>query len=109
VKVETPEALLASLAASGPPRILGGDLNTPARRRMLVGLEALGMADVFRTLNGSAARDLSWAWPRHRGGYRLDHVLASASLRPTACRYHHDWRERGLSDHSGVEAAFGTG
>jgi endonuclease/exonuclease/phosphatase family metal-dependent hydrolase len=137
VKVETMEALLASLAAPGPPRILAGDLNTPrtetvdgrvatfaqrrvggrpipergerwdlAERRMLVGLEALGMADVFRALNGYAARDLSWTWPRHRGGYRLDHVLASASLRPTACRYHHEWRERGLSDHSGVEAEF---
>jgi exodeoxyribonuclease III len=137
VKVETLEALVAALAAPGPPRILAGDLNTPrtetpdgrvatfaqrrvgarpipergerwdlAERRILVGLEPLGMLDVFRALHGYGPRDLSWTWPRHRGGYRLDHVLASASLRPTACRYRHAWREMGLSDHSGMEAAF---
>jgi endonuclease/exonuclease/phosphatase family metal-dependent hydrolase len=77
-----------------------------AERRILVGLDEHGICDVFRELNGYAARDLSWRWPTHRGGYRLDHLLASRSLRPTACRYRHEWREAGLSDHSALQADF---
>jgi len=80
-----------------------------AERRILVGLGEHGICDVFRELNGYAARDLSWRWPTHRGGYRLDHLLASRSLHPTACRYRHEWREAGLSDHSPLQADFAPG
>ena len=38
------------------------------------------------------------------GNDRLDHVFASTQLRPVACTYHHEWRARGLSDHSALEA-----
>jgi exonuclease III len=71
------------------------------------GLRELGFADAFRALHGYGAREPSWTWRRisgHTGGWRLDHVFCSAELEPVACAYHHDWRERGLSDHSALEA-----
>jgi exonuclease III len=69
-------------------------------------LADLGYADAFRTLHGYAAQEPSWTWRRiagHSGGWRLDHIFTVA-LRPVACHYHHDWRERDLSDHSALEA-----
>jgi exonuclease III len=77
-----------------------------AERRILTALADRGIVDVFRLLNGYEARDLSWLWPGHGGGYRLDHALASESLRPTACCYRHDWRAAGLSDHSALQVDF---
>ena len=70
------------------------------------GLRDLGFADAFRALHGYESREPSWTWRRiagHDGGYRLDHVFLSGELSPTAARYHHDWREAGLSDHSALE------
>jgi exonuclease III len=71
------------------------------------GLHDIGYADVFRSLNGYRSREPSWTWRRragHSGGWRLDHIFASSELRPRECRYHHDWRDDGLSDHSALEA-----
>lgn len=73
------------------------------------GLRDLGYRDAFRLLHGYATREASWTWERiagHGGGWRLDHVFASPELRPLACSYHHEWRARGLSDHSALEAEF---
>ncbi len=70
------------------------------------GLRELGYADAFRVLHGYAKREPSWTWQHiagHSGGWRLDHVFASAELRPTAATYHHAWRDQGLSDHSALE------
>lgn len=69
-------------------------------------LRELGYQDAFRTLHGYARREPSWTWRRiagHGGGWRLDHLFASRELRPIAARYHHDWREQGLSDHAALE------
>lgn len=71
------------------------------------GLRDLGYRDAYRTVNGYEAKDPSWTWRRiagHGGGWRIDHVFASARLLPVACRYHHEWRECDLSDHSALEA-----
>ena len=71
------------------------------------GLRDLGYSDAFRSLHGYASREPSWTWERvagHSGGWRLDHLFASAQLTPLACVYHHEWRQRGLSDHSALEA-----
>ena len=71
------------------------------------GLRDLGYSDAFRALHGYGAREPSWTWRRiagHGGGWRIDHLFASARLRPLAYRYHHPWREHGLSDHSALEA-----
>lgn len=70
------------------------------------GLRDLGYVDAFRFLHGYQRKEPSWTWRRiagHSGGWRLDHIFVSR-LRPVACRYHHDWRDCGLSDHSALEA-----
>jgi exonuclease III len=71
------------------------------------GLRELGYRDAYRTLHGYRSREPSWTWQRisgHGGGWRLDHLFASAELEPAACVYHHSWRDEGLSDHSALEA-----
>jgi exonuclease III len=73
------------------------------------GLRELGYRDAYRALHGYGRTEASWTWRQiagHDGGWRLDHIFASSQLRVVACGYHHDWRERGLSDHSALEADF---
>ena len=66
-----------------------------------------GFVDVFRYINGYGTLDASWrqAWSQ-MPGYRLDHIFASLTLQPTGCRYLHQLRDAGLSDHSPIEAVF---
>jgi exonuclease III len=135
IKVETCEAIAERLARpSDRHRILCGDLNLPraetvdgevitfaadhpelverwdaAERSILPGLAEWGFADVFRALHGFERQDASWVLHTRsyrKAGLRIDHVLATESLRPLWCDYHHGWREQGLSDHSGLEAIF---
>ena len=133
VKLRSLEAVHASLCAldRDRPAVLCGDLNTPqyedrdgtvqtfaqtrtgnlrpargerhdrAERMILTGPP--GWRDAFRTLHGYEARDRSWKTGRHPG-YRLDHILVSHALLPTACAYDHSLREDGLSDHSAMWA-----
>ena len=121
-------------ASANHPRALCGDLNTPRREHadgsvwtfardrygrlredrgerwdaaesgLIRGLEAFGYRDAFRALNGFAEREPSWEWPRWGGGYRLDHLIVSAQVEVLSCRYAHDWRRAGLSDHSALIA-----
>jgi len=134
-KIETCEAIHTHLARpSDRHRVLCGDLNIPrsetsdgqvetfalnhprvevrwdaAERSLLLGLGEWSMTDVFRGLNGYDRGDVSWVQHTRRtrrAAYRLDHVIASDSLRAIACDYVHEWREAGLSDHSAIEAAF---
>jgi exonuclease III len=114
-------------------RILCGDLNTPRREHpdgtvwsfardrygrirpergeeweqaelaLLRGLEPHGFVDAFRAVHGYEQPEISWGWRRWQGGYRLDHLLV-AGLETVACTYEHEWRERGLSDHSALIA-----
>jgi exonuclease III len=133
-KVLTHEAVHGHLARrSRTPRVLCGDLNTPRRESvdgevmtfartsagrlrpergerhdraelsLIRGLEPHGWRDAFRSLHGYGPRDRSWVWP-NGGGYRLDHVIVTRQLEVRECRYLHGWRERGLSDHSGLLA-----
>jgi endonuclease/exonuclease/phosphatase family metal-dependent hydrolase len=117
-------------AAAGHPRLLCGDLNTPRREHstgevwtfardqwgrlraergerwdaaelsLLRGLEPYGMHDAFRRRHGCERRELSWEWPRWKGGYRLDHLVVSSDFTVNEVDYLHAWREAGLSDHS---------
>jgi exonuclease III len=133
IKPQTLAAVRAGLAARCGPRVLCGDLNTPRRELpdgtvwsfardgrgrlrearagfwdgselgVVPGLRELGFADAFRAVHGYAERSPSWVF-RHGGGWRLDHVFCSSELAPAACAYHHEWRDRGLSDHSALEA-----
>lgn len=134
VKVRTHEAVFAHLAAGTGPRALCGDLNTPrkehadgtvwtfardrygrlreergerwdaAETALIRGLEAHGFRDAFRALHGFDAKEPTWEWPRWGGGYRLDHLVVSEEVEVGACRYAHDWRREGLSDHSALIA-----
>ncbi len=135
IKVETCEAIHERLARpSDRRRILCGDFNLPraetvdgevitfavdhpeflerwdaAERSILPGLAEWGFADAFRALHGFERQDASWVLhtrSRRKAGLRIDHVLASETLRPRWCDYHHGWREEGLSDHSGLEVIF---
>jgi hypothetical protein len=62
---------------------------------------------VFRLLGHFLPGDNSWYW-QGRIGRRFDHVFAARLLRPTSCRYIHDWREQRRSDHSAIEGSFGS-
>jgi exonuclease III len=133
IKPQTLAAVRTGLEARSGPRVLCGDLNTPRRELpdgtvwsfardgrgrlreeragywdeselgVVPGLRDLGFSDAFRAVHGYAERSPSWVF-RHGGGWRLDHVFCSAELAPVACAYHHEWRDRGLSDHSALEA-----
>ena len=134
-KVLTHEAVFRHVAAASGPRVVLGDLNTPRREHpdgsvwtfardrygrlraergerwdaaesaLIRGLEEYGFRDAFRDLNGFDSKEPTWEWPRWGGGYRLDHLIASAEVELTTCSYRHDWRrEDKLSDHSALVA-----
>jgi exonuclease III len=75
-----------------------------AELALIRGLEADGYRDAFRELHGYERREPSWEWPRWGGGYRLDHLIVSAHVAVASCRYEHEWRRAGLSDHSALVA-----
>ena len=69
-------------------------------------LGQIGLRDAFRLLNHDKT---VYSWVGNRGeGYRYDHIFISVDLLPRIvnCRYLHDPREDGLSDHSGMIAEF---
>jgi exonuclease III len=134
-KVRTHEAVFEHLRSGVGPRVVLGDLNTPRREHadgsvwtfardrygrlrpergerwdaaesaLIRGLEPDGFRDAFRELNGFDSKEPTWEWPRWGGGWRLDHLIASAEVEVTECAYRHDWRrDDGLSDHSALVA-----
>jgi exodeoxyribonuclease III len=108
---ELPDGETISLARDthGRPRPERGEEWDRAELGVVPDLREPGFTDAFRSLHGYRAREPSWTWKRiadHGGGWRLDHIFASSALRPIACRYHHEWREQDLSDHSALEADF---
>jgi endonuclease/exonuclease/phosphatase family metal-dependent hydrolase len=76
-----------------------------AEAALIRGLEEHGFRDAFRAMNGFDSKEPTWEWPRWGGGYRLDHLIASAEVDVTTCAYRHDWRRADkLSDHSALVA-----
>ena len=77
-------------------------------QRVLTGLAAYDLADVFRSLHGYGVE--AYSWVHNRAGTnvrrRFDHVFASRDLNARECRYLHAPREQKLSDHSPIEAIF---
>ena len=83
----------------------GPDKRTAAGELLLLqGLAGYDFVDVYRSLHGYVDRAPSWHGMKR--GYRLDHLLASASLRPIACQYLDRLRLDRLSDHAPIEADF---
>jgi exonuclease III len=108
---ELPDGSVISFArdSRGRLRVERGTEWDAGELGVVPGLRDLGYIDAFRTLHGYERREPSWTWRRragHDGGWRLDHIFASAELRPVRCVYHHAWRDDGLSDHSAIEADF---
>jgi exonuclease III len=105
---EAPDGTVMSFArdSRGSLRPERGRSWDEAELGVVPGLRDLGFVDAFRALHGYDAREPSWTWRQiagHAGGWRLDHVFCSAEVRPVAARYHHAWRDAGLSDHSALE------
>jgi len=77
-------------------------------RDILEGLAGHDLADVYRRVHGYKDRRSAFSWcPRGKSHCRrFDHVFASGSLNAIECRYLHRLRDKGLSDHSAVEAVF---
>jgi endonuclease/exonuclease/phosphatase family metal-dependent hydrolase len=106
-ELETGEVISFARDSRGLLRPERGTAWDEAELSVVPGLRDIGYTDAFRSLHGYTSREPSWTWQRisgHGGGWRLDHLFASAELAATSCRYHHDWRDAGLSDHSALEA-----
>lgn len=106
-ELETGEVLSFARDSRGRLRPERGAAWDAAELGVVPGLRDLGYRDAYRALHGYGSREPSWTWQRiagHNGGWRLDHLFASPELDPVACVYHHAWRDKGLSDHSALEA-----
>jgi exonuclease III len=106
---ELPDGTVISFARDSRGRLRPerGDRWDSAELGIVPGLRELGFADAFRAIHGYERREPSWTFRLmggHGGGWRLDHVFASAELPISASTYHHAWRDGGLSDHSPLEA-----
>lgn len=79
-----------------------------AERSILLGLADFDLVDVFRRLHPDNVHEASWFSTRKKPplARRFDHVFDSASLSPQTCRFVHEFREAGLSDHSAIEVQF---
>jgi exodeoxyribonuclease-3 len=98
------------------PTVIAGDLNVVERghqphHSVFGGWEydfydafgTCGYIDAFRHLHPERI-DHSWYGRRSGAGYRFDHIFCSPADTITACRYFHEPRTSGLSDHSAMTA-----
>jgi endonuclease/exonuclease/phosphatase family metal-dependent hydrolase len=96
--------------SANDPLLLAGDFNTgigPADGPLknfgdvdrFMALQDAGFTDVWRLLHGDRSEH---TWQRNGQAWRIDHALASSRLVPKirSCRYSHDERLAGISDHS---------
>lgn len=126
LKLGAQQGLLARMRRLDGPAVVCGDFNSPraeatdggvlafARRprersaelALMGRTNACGLIDAFRARHGYEADGRSWYWKNRGriGGYRLDHIFSSDALAVVECEYVHEWRTRGLSDHSGIYA-----
>jgi exodeoxyribonuclease-3 len=115
------EATLRALAQPDAPCLLIGDLNTGRNdldkadgatpfvgEHYMTRLEEAGYRDLWRAQHG-ARREYSWFSNPWNNGFRLDHAFGTAAIaaRMTSCRYDHEPRLRGASDHSALVLELG--
>jgi exonuclease III len=104
--------LQVASAGSGAPFLFVGDFNTgigPADGPLknygdvdrFLALQSAGFGDAWRHVNGDLIEH-TYVFPRTGKRYRIDHALASRGLLPRihSCRYSHEERITGVSDHS---------
>jgi exonuclease III len=106
---EKPDRTIWTFARTqhGKLRAERGERWDTAELALLRGLENHGFRDAYRDLHGWDHKNPTWEWPRWGGGWRLDHLVASADVRVERVEYRHDWRrELRLSDHSALLAEF---
>ncbi len=90
-----------------------GEPRWPRGERLVIrDLAEYDLVDVYRLLHGYQKEDYSWI-VRRMGKVvsrrRFDHVFVSQILNPTSCLYLHEFRLKGLSDHSAIEVVFAPG
>ena len=115
-KLETPDGRVATWAQTirldGSFRTSRGRLRPEqdaAERRLMQGLAAHGVRDLYRSLNGYRDPGYSWTiknrgrWVTHR---RFDHAFASQHIQVRRCTYDHAPRQSNLSDHAPLELDF---
>lgn len=106
---------LAEIIGPGRPTVIAGDLNVvePGHQPHLRVFGAweyefyqafgdAGYGDAFRCLHPELI-DHSW-YGRSSNGYRIDHIFCAPLTAVTDCRYLHQPRLAGLSDHSAMIA-----
>ena len=90
--------------------VIDGDERWDAgERSVLEGLAEYDLPDVFRRVNGHQVQEFSWFMKRKErivAKRRFDHIFASNALNAVECKYLGYVVERGLSDHSAIEALF---
>lgn len=105
------DTLLTRVQSESKPMILCGDLNTGVNYVDQVGnsfwyenefemLITHGCIDAYRHVHGDKK---DYSWYSHQGnGYRYDHTLIHRDMSSliSTCDYLHEYREKGLSDHS---------
>ena len=115
-KIETADGRIATWAQTIRPdgsfRTSRGRLRPEqdsAERRLMQGLPAHGVRDLYRSLNGYRAGGYSWMI-KNRGRWvtprRFDHAFASHHIQAHRCTYNHAPRQANLSDHAPIELDF---
>ncbi len=74
-------------------------------RNVLEGLKNFDLEDVYR-MDKKNKRGFSFKVRQTGKRRRFDHIFASKSLKPVECRYLHEVRWKGLSDHSAMMVVF---
>lgn len=112
------DLLLQEASVATKPVIYCGDMNTGINgidqkgtsfwySDELIELNRHGLQDAFRYKYGQI-EEYSW-YSHQKNGYRYDHTYVHEDLLPiiSDCAYLHDYRERGLSDHSPMLLSMG--
>ncbi|GAA0818211.1 endonuclease/exonuclease/phosphatase family protein [Streptosporangium amethystogenes subsp. fukuiense] len=113
--VELLPDMAGELAVTGPV-VIAGDLNVVERGHrphhtvfgtweyeFYAAFAAAGYGDAFRHCHPDGL-DHSWYGRRSGEGYRFDHIFSSPVAAVVDCRYVHEPRTTGLSDHAAMTA-----
>lgn len=77
-------------------------------RQLIKGINDFGLYDDFRRIHGYETEEFSWVhkWRSSFSKRRYDHIYSTKELCVKDCYYLHSFREKGLSDHSGIVSKY---